>query len=101
MGRCVILRFMANEDLSQGNDPRPPDDDWLAQALNRGWAPSLHLLLDVVEPVGPLVAQVAWVLQPASMIFGAGEIVRGLANALETPEGIAAIRQRLAEEETP
>ena len=42
---------MADEQLSHGNTPLPPDEDWLTGALQRGWAPSLHVMLDVVEPI--------------------------------------------------
>ncbi|QPC83486.1 hypothetical protein G4Y79_03635 [Phototrophicus methaneseepsis] len=89
---------MVDEHQSHGNTPLPSDDDWITGALSRGWAPSLHLLLDVVEPIGPLAAQIAWVLQPAGSIFGAGHIFRDLAQALETSEGIQTLRRRLDDE---
>lgn len=89
---------MVDEQLSHGNTPLPPDEDWLTGALQRGWAPSLHVMLDVVEPIGPLVANLALILQPAGSLFGAGHIMRGLAQTLETPEGIEALRQRLEQD---
>ena len=56
---------------------------------------ALRIMLDVVEPIGPLAAQFLWVMQPLARIFGAGQVAHDLANALEDPDGIADIREQL------
>lgn len=72
---------------------------WILDIKARGWARALSLLVDAIEPLGVLGAQVLYTAQPAMSVFGLGETVRGLAAALETPEGIAALRAAL--DDTP
>ncbi|HLV37444.1 MAG TPA: hypothetical protein VKY59_20160 [Spirillospora sp.] len=69
--------------------------DWIQQAKVRGFAAPLRILLDVLEPLGPLGAQVLYVAQPVSRVLGASEAVRHLAEALEEPGGIDRLRERL------
>jgi hypothetical protein len=70
---------------------------WVARVKARGLGDALALALDALEPLGPLGAQVLWVLQPALGLFGAREAVQDIAQALEDPEGIARIRAALEE----
>lgn len=70
---------------------------WIDQLKSRRLGGALSLALDALEPLGPLGAQILWVLQPALGIFGFSEAVRDLAQALEEPQGIAALRAQLDE----
>ena len=73
-------------------------NEWIAQVKARGLAGAVGIALDALEPLGPLGAQLLWVAQPFLGVFG-GESARNAANeiaeALETPEGIAHIREQL------
>ncbi len=68
---------------------------WIETARRRGWSDALSLMLDVIEPLGPFGAQVLWVIQPASSLFGARSGIGALAEALEQPGGIDRLRQQL------
>ncbi|MFN8527513.1 MAG: hypothetical protein U0670_02765 [Anaerolineae bacterium] len=70
---------------------------WIAQIKARGWARTVELFLDVIEPLGALGAQVLRVAQPALGIFGLHPMIGWLADAVETPEGLAALRSALEE----
>jgi len=70
---------------------------WVERVKARGLGDALGLALDALEPLGPLGAQVLWVLQPALGLFGAREAVKDIAQALEDPDGIARIREALEE----
>jgi hypothetical protein len=75
-----------------------PHFEWLMQVQARGWGGALSTALDVLEPFGALGAQFLWVAQPAFGLLGAEAIVRGLAQALEEPGGIEALRKALEDE---
>jgi hypothetical protein len=68
---------------------------WIETARQRGWGDALNLMLNVIEPLGPFGAQVLWVIQPASGLFGARSGIGALAEALEQPGGIDRLRQQL------
>lgn len=53
--------------------------------------------LDVMEPIAPLLAQMLWVAQPTAGLFGSTSSLAQLAETLETPEGVAQLRQQLQE----
>lgn len=74
-------------------------DEWIKQAKARGLGRVLGTLLDVLEPIGPLGAQLLWVVQPVTSVFGWQQIVGQLAEALEQPGGIEPIRRALTEED--
>ena len=86
---CVILPSM-NE--------RYPSADWIEAVKRRGHAPVLLTLLDVIEPIAPLLAQGLWVAQPLSGLWQGRQTMREWAECLETPQGIARLRQRLTDE---
>jgi hypothetical protein len=69
--------------------------DWIAQIKARGLAQPLRVLLDVLEPLGPLGAQMLYIAQPLSGMFGAADAVEHLAEALEQPGGAAHLRDQL------
>lgn len=72
-------------------------NDWIKRAKARGLANPLRVLLDVLEPLGPLGAQMLYIAQPASRVFGASDGVRQLAETLEEPGGIERLRRLLDE----
>jgi hypothetical protein len=75
--------------------------EFIQQVKARGWGDALSTALDVLEPLGPLGAQLLYVAQPAArMIGGWGDSLGVLAQALEEPGGIERLRQALDEEET-
>ncbi|MBK8024558.1 MAG: hypothetical protein IPK19_24800 [Chloroflexi bacterium] len=62
-----------------------------------GWGDTFLTVLDVIEPVGIVGAQMLYVIQPVARLIGDrhGD-VSALARLLETPEGVATLRQMLA-----
>jgi hypothetical protein len=71
------------------------ESDWIKQIKARGLGGVFGVLLDIIEPLGPLGAQLLWVAQPTMRIFGAEEILGHVAQALEEPGGIERIRHLL------
>lgn len=61
----------------------------------RGWAKTVCALLDALEPLAPLAAQLLHVGQPVSRVLLREFPATALADALETPEGVARLRERL------
>lgn len=54
-----------------------------------------HTILDVIEPIAPLVAQGLHVLQPFARLFNVGERCATWAETLETADGVNTLRQQL------
>ncbi len=75
------------------------EQEWIKQIWARGWGAALSTALDVLEPLGPLGAQLLWVAQPAARLIGGSDAVGALAQALEEPGGIDRLRQRLEADE--
>ncbi len=75
------------------------NEQWIEDLKARGWAGAFSTALDVLEPFGALGAQIAYVAQPAFGLIGLGNMIGGLARALETPEGIAALQAKLRDSE--
>jgi hypothetical protein len=69
--------------------------DWIKQIKARGLGGAFGVLLDIIEPMGPLGAQILWVAQPTLRVFGAGETLGHMAQALEEPGGIERLRSLL------
>ena len=73
-------------------------DDWIEQIKARGLTGAVTFALDALAPLGPLGAQLIWVAQPLFGVFGgenARHAIGDIAEALESPDGIEQIRQRL------
>lgn len=81
------------------NDETHPH--WIHRARANGWESPLRVTLDVLEPLGPLGAQVLWVLQPTLGAFVGRDVLGELANAMEKPDGIAQLRRLLDEPDHP
>jgi hypothetical protein len=79
--------------------------DWLRAARADGWGDWLGLALDALEPLGPLGAQLIWTAQPALSLFVRRDALTALAQSLESPGGIEALRRLLeddvSDEDTP
>lgn len=72
---------------------------WLQAIKERGWAEPFRFALDLFEPLAPLASQVLYVFQPLAGNFGATHILKDLAEALESPEGLEDLRQELQEKD--
>lgn len=75
------------------------EQDWITQVKLRGITNAVNIALDVLEPFGPLAAQMLFVMQPTLGIFGLKSAVEDIAQALDQPGGIEALRQRLTDED--
>ncbi|MBA3874588.1 MAG: hypothetical protein H0X30_36125 [Anaerolineae bacterium] len=73
--------------------PTPPD--WVTQLQARGLGDALGLALDVLEPLGVLGAQLIWVAQPVLGVWFNRDLVRSIAQTLETPGEVEHIRHFL------
>jgi len=74
--------------------------DWIEKIRARGWGDAFSTALDVLEPLGPLGAQLLWVAQPAAHWLGGwGESLGELALALEDPDGIERLRELLEQDD--
>ncbi|MFW5771711.1 MAG: hypothetical protein ACOCZH_00205 [Phototrophicaceae bacterium] len=63
---------------------------------------ALNLVLDGLAPLGPVGAQLLYVLQPLAGVFGWRAAVGQLARTLEEPDGIARLRRQLdASDQSP
>lgn len=80
-GMCAILPRM--------------EEDWIEQVKVRGMSGAFNTALDALEPLGPLAAQMLYVMQPALGVFGFRTAISELAAALDEPGGIEQLRQRL------
>lgn len=76
-----------------------PQPDWVSDLHARGLLPALRTALDILEPVGALGAQFAYLIQPAAGLFsGQWRTALGeIGQALETPESLNDLRARLDE----
>jgi len=72
--------------------------DWIQQVKARGLDGAFGVALDALEPLGPLGAQVLWVMQPFLSLFIARETVQDIAQALEAPGGVEQLKQELEDE---
>jgi len=75
--------------------------DWLDTAKARGWSGPLLILIDVLEPAAPLIAQMLYVSTPAAGLFGQRHAWMQLARTLEDAEGLSALRAALGQPHNP
>lgn len=76
-------------------------DVWIERVRARGWVGSVCAILDMIEPLAPLAAQVLHVSHPISRIFARDFPLEILADALEAPNGVEILRKRLRDGESP
>jgi hypothetical protein len=97
MGQASIFRQV----LRLCYTAKMTEAEWVEAVRARGWHHAVSAALDVLEPLGPLGAQVLWIAQPAARwIGGWGEMFGTLATAMEAPGGIERLRQALDAEDT-
>jgi hypothetical protein len=80
------------------------ENGWIDRVRAKGLSGPLHVALDVLEPLGPLGAQLIWFAQPAFMLFGRPAwraAAVELAQALEEPGGIERLRECLNDPGAP
>ncbi len=73
--------------------------DQVRELQARGLGGPLLLLLDVIEPLGVAGAQLLWVAQPFSALFGAATLAGHLAELLQEPGGVERLRHMLESDE--
>ena len=71
---------------------------WVRLAKTHGWADLARTGLDAFAPLGALGAQFLWVSQPVLGLFVRRDRLARLAEMLETPEGLAALRGQLEDD---
>jgi hypothetical protein len=81
--------------MEETNPVEPTAHEWVEQAKARGLGHALSVALDVLEPLGPLGAQLLWVAQPVLGIMVSRSALGSVAQALEEPGGIDRLRQQL------
>lgn len=80
------------------DDTHQHDLAWLRDWQGRAAGEWLETALDTFAPFVPLGAQLLWVAQPGIGWLVSGDKLAALARALETPEGVAQVRQYLRSE---
>jgi hypothetical protein len=80
--------------MMSDSKPRTPPE-WVQQLRSRGLGHALGVALDVLEPLGPLGAQLVWVSQPVLGVYLSRDWLDQLAETLETPGGVEQLRQWL------
>lgn len=73
----------------------PTTPEWVQQVRQRGLSNALGVALDVIEPFGPLGAQLLWVAQPLLGMVVSRDVLDSMAQTLEEPDGIERLRQAL------
>ncbi len=68
---------------------------WIHTIKKQGWANTALSILDMIEPIAPLLGQSLWVAQPFARAFNAQTAIHELALYLETPDGLQALREEL------
>jgi hypothetical protein len=78
-------------------NPNAAEPTWITAVKARGLGHILSLALDVLEPLGPLGAQVVWAAQPVLGLWVERAALGAVAQALEEPGGVAHLREQLDE----
>lgn len=77
----------------------PEQYKWINNLKSQGMGGVLRAALNALEPLGPLGAQMVYILQPALGLFGGWKAAGDVARALENPGGLDALRNLLNEDE--
>ena len=79
---------------------RPSEKAAWVDAIKRlGGLPLALILLDVVKPIAPALAQGLFVAQPLARVWNGGDALGELAEMLEAPDGVEQMRRQLLAEE--
>jgi hypothetical protein len=88
----------SNPELTQVGDPWPERFARWGERLRTSRLDSIvGALLDVVEPLGPIGAQLLWVAQPTLGLLIPRKEIDMLARWLDEPGGVARLRAHLIE----
>lgn len=70
---------------------------WVTAVRVRGLTEHASVMLTIIEPLGPLSAEVLRIAQPAARLWDRrwSAVLGALAQALETPGGVDALRRQL------
>ncbi len=77
--------------------PRKPDP--VDKVKRLGGAPFASIMLDVIAPIAPVLAQGLYAAQPLAGLWQGADALGELAELLEAPDGIDILRRRLADDE--
>ena len=80
-------------------DKKPTIHPWVNAAKARGLENAFAVLLDVLQPIGPVLAQLLWAMQPAARIFGVRHSISDMADILDAPDGVEILRTQLLGED--
>jgi hypothetical protein len=81
----------------EANDHQNDPPEWVQGVKARGLGGALGVALDVLEPLGPLGAQVMYIAQPLLGVFLPRGVVGDIAHSLESPGGVEQLRKQLEE----
>jgi hypothetical protein len=76
-----------------------PINDWVEQIKARGLDGAVLTALDLLTPLGTIVAQLLHVVHPASRLVNWQDHIAQLADLLENPEAIDALKRRLEQKD--
>jgi len=76
-----------------------PTNDWIEEIKARGLDGAVLTALDLLAPLGAIAAQLLHVVHPASRLVNWQSHVAQLADLLENPEAIDALRRRLEQKD--
>lgn len=71
---------------------------WIESTKQRGYSQLMVTVLDIIEPIAPLVAQGLWVAQPFAGLVFSHTTIKSLAETLEDPDGVSRLRQWLSDD---
>ncbi|MEZ4671254.1 MAG: hypothetical protein R3E39_25395 [Anaerolineae bacterium] len=75
------------------NQPDSSPPEWAQQLQARGLGHAVSVALDVLEPLGPLGAQLLWVAQPVLGVFMQRDTLTSVAESLEASDKLDALRR--------
>lgn len=93
-----VLEHTQPSETPEGREHDDRPRAWVTAVKMRGLTQALRVTLDALEPLGPLGAQLLYVMQPVLGLFGAQAAVDDIAQALEEPGGIDTVRGWLEDE---
>lgn len=93
--RSLCYSILMSKEPEHPNSISP----WVQAIQQRGLAPSALFLLENFAAFAPILAQALWVFQPIAGIFGQHQPIQGLAQSLETPEGLQALQAALIQDD--
>lgn len=69
--------------------------EWIQSVKQTGLGDFVHMAVKVLAPLGPIGAQLLFVVEPFAGIAFDRKMIRDIANALEEPETIKHLQEQL------